>query len=264
MTEAVIEVINLTKRFRMEGTRQMRTAVDGISFSVYKGEILGLLGESGCGKTTLARMLMHLVPATEGKILLDGTEVQSLPERQFRKLRGKIQMVYQNPFDSLDPSKKIKSLLEEPMKIWFPGMRAEERNRRILSALAECGLPEDSLSKKPAGFSGGQLQRISIARALLAQPEILIADEVVSALDVTIQAQILRLLVKMRKEHHLTILFITHDLSVARSISDRIMVMQEGKIKGIGRPDAVLENAQDDYIRALDKAVFTFAGAVPE
>ena len=265
----VLRVRDLSKHFRQSGgnggltaagRKNTLAAVDGISFDLYRGEILGLLGESGCGKTTLARMLMHLIAPSGGTIVFDGEEVQNMPERQFRKRRGKIQMVFQNPFDCLDPTRRIRGLLEESMKIWHPEMRADERLERIRTMLAECGLGEDSLKKHPKEFSGGQLQRISIARALLAEPKVLVADEIVSALDVPIQNQILQLLLKMKEEHSLTVLFITHDLSVARKVSDRVMVMQDGRIKGIGTPDEVLEGSEDPYIRELARAVFTFAG----
>ena len=264
MKKTVLQVQDLVKRFRQTDStvfeKKSHAAVDGISFDLYEGEILGLLGESGCGKTTLARMLMHLLRPDEGKIFLDGKEVQDMPERIFRPLRGQIQMVYQNPFDSLDPTRRIRSLLEESMKIWHPSMSSSARKDRILSMLEECGLGEESLGKRPGEFSGGQLQRISIARALLAEPKVLIADEIISALDVPIQNQILQLLMKAKEIHGLTVLFITHDLSVAKKVSDRIMVMQNGKIKGIGEPSLLLDTSKDPYIRALAEAVFTFAG----
>ena len=266
MGETVIEVKNLTKRFgkgKASGAAGEReAAVDHISFELYRGEILGLLGESGCGKTTLARMLLHLIPPSEGEIFFCGTEISGMHERKFRKMRSRIQMVYQNPFDCLDPSWKIKNLLAEPMKIWHPDMSMKEIEAFMIAVLADCGLGEETLGKKPGEFSGGQLQRISIARALLAKPEVLLADEIISALDVPIQNQILNLLIRMKEEYHLTVLFITHDLSVAKKVSDRIMVMQEGKIKGIGEPENLLDNSKDPYIRALAEAVFTFAGNI--
>lgn len=259
----VIKVTELTKTFRRPSAGLLKkaarfTAVDHVSFELYRGEMLGLLGESGCGKSTIARMLMHLIPPDSGKIILRGEEIQSVPEYAFRKKRSSIQMVFQNPFDCLDPVRKVSGLLEEPLKLWRPELNAEERRRQILEMLAECGLPENSLGKLPREFSGGQLQRISIARSLLTRPEILIADEIISALDVSVQNQILNLLLKMKELHHLSILFITHDLSVARKVSDRVMVMREGQIKGIGTPREVFSDDSDPYIRELSSAVFTF------
>ncbi len=264
MNNAVLEAVNLVKVF--PGSRKGLvsrgsdlTAVDEVSFSLYKGELLGLLGESGCGKSTVAKMLMHLISPTSGTILMDGEEVQNLSESAFRRRRRQIQMVYQNPFDCLDPRMRVRSLLEEPLKIWFPEMGEQIRQDRIHNMLKECGLPGNCLDKKPGEFSGGQLQRISIARALLVEPEILIADEIISALDVSVQNQILNLLIQMKQRHHLSILFITHDLSVARMVSDRVMVMQSGRIKGIGSPEEVFSNSADPYIRELTEAVFTLS-----
>ena len=265
MPEMIIRVESLTKTF--PGARQGLigrgpdfTAVRNVSFDLYRGELLGLLGESGCGKSTLARMLMHLIPPSSGKILFDGKEVQELSESAFREYRRRIQMVYQNPFDCLDPSMRVQSLLEEPLKIWYPDMDPSARKDKVLGILEECGLPGDCISKYPKEFSGGQLQRISIARALLVEPEVLIADEIISALDVSIQNQILNLLLRMKERHALSIIFITHDLSVARKVSDRVMVMQTGEIKGIGTPQEVFADDADPYIRQLSSAVFTFSG----
>ena len=263
----IIEVKGITKVFPGARTGLLSrasgiTAVKDVSFGLRRGEVLGLLGESGCGKSTLAKILMHLLPPTSGRVLLDGTEIQDLPETAFRKYRKKIQMVYQNPFDCLDPSMRVQRLLEEPLRLWYPDMEPAEREGKILRILEECGLAENSLGKYPGEFSGGQLQRIAIARALLVEPEVLIADEIISALDVSIQNQILRLLEEMKTRHHLSVLFITHDLSVARRMSDRVMVMQEGEIKGIGTPEEVFSESADPYIRALSNAVFTFRGKV--
>lgn len=273
MSEAQREVIlktnHLTKRFHTSKKALFQktkyfTAVDRVSFEMYRGEMLGLLGESGCGKSTLARMLMHLLEPTDGQIFIKGEPVQGMKEAAFRKKRRQIQMVYQNPFDCLDPSMRVKRLLEEPMKIWFPERDEKNRLEHIREILSECGLSENCLSRFPHEFSGGQLQRLSIARALLIEPEILIADEIISALDVSIQNQILNLLLRLKEMHHLSILFITHDLSVAKKVSDRVMVMQGGQIKETGLPEDVFSKASDPYVRELASAVFTFSGAVPK
>ena len=260
----VLQVRNLVKDYRQSGGTFMREtalrAVDDVSFDVRPGEIVCLLGESGCGKTTLARMIMHLARPTSGSIVLEGREVQGLDERRFRPLRQSIQMVYQNPFDCLDPSRRVSSLLEEPLKLWHKGLSKEERASRVREILGECGLDEGCLVKKPPQFSGGQLQRLSIARALLVGPKLLIADEIVSALDVPIQNQILDLLVRMKEEHGFSVLFITHDLSVARKVSDRVIVMNQGKIIDMGTPHDVLDSPRDPYIKKLASSVFTFEG----
>ena len=262
----ILEVRDLCREFtQSQGAFKKDTvlrAVSHVSFDMYEGEILSLLGESGCGKTTLARMLMHLIRPTSGKILLDGAEIQDLSQRQFRAMRRNIQMVYQNPFDCLDPSRRVGSLLEEPLALWHSELSKEQRRERIEGILAECGLDPACLQKRPSEFSGGQLQRLSIARALLVRPRLLIADEIVSALDVPIQNQILQLLSSMKTEHNFTILFITHDLSVARKVSDRVMIMRQGELAGIGPTHETLDCSDDPYIQKLAASVFTFDGAV--
>ena len=263
-TAPVLQVRDVVKDFRQASGLFKKDAtlhaVAGVSFDVYPGEIVCLLGESGCGKTTLARMVMHLTRPTSGTIALNGREIQGLSEGQFRPLRQSIQMVYQNPFDCLDPSRRVASLLEEPLKLWHTGLSKEERASRIRDILEECGLDEACLVKRPAQFSGGQLQRLSIARALLVGPQLLIADEIVSALDVPIQNQILDLLVRMKEEHGFSVLFITHDLSVARKVSDRVIVMNQGKVIDVGTPRDVLDAPRDPYIKQLASSVFTFEG----
>ena len=262
-TEKLTKVFGGNRRIPFQQITQL-TAVNQVSFSMYRGELLGLLGESGCGKSTLAGMLMHLLKPTSGKIYLNGQEIQEMSEAEFRKKRKQIQMIYQNPFDSLDPTMRIGRLLEEPMRIWMPELTQDMRTERIRKMLTDCGLPEDCVIKYPGEFSGGQLQRISIARALLIEPEILIADEIISALDVSIQNQILQLLIQMKEKYQLSILFITHDLSVAKKMSDRVMVMREGKIREIGAPEKVFAESTDPYVRELESAVFTFSGRVRE
>ncbi len=261
MPEPILQADRLVKHFSRTGddSRSAPTfrAVDGVSFDVREGEILGVLGESGCGKSTVARLLMKLISADEGVIRYRGREILSMKEREFRPFRREMQMIFQNPFDSLDPSMKIRRLLDEPLRIWKIEPDKKRRENRICAMLEECGLPEESLDKYPGQFSGGQLQRVCIARALLLEPKFLIADEIVSALDVSIQAQILDLLFEMRRRHGLTVLFISHDIAVIRKISDRVMVMQSGRITEIGDSEKVFRESRDPFIRDLIEAVFT-------
>ena len=257
----ILEAVNLTKNYtvkhRLLGEQTFFPAVYDVGFRLLRGETLGVLGESGCGKTTLARMLAGLLPVSEGRILFEGKEIQNLTSRQFRPYRKKIQMIFQNPFDSLDPSKTIASSLLEPLRVWKIGNNKAEQMNQIRNALRECSLTEDILNRKPGEFSGGQLQRISIVRALLPHPEIIIADEIVSALDVPVQNQILELLDRLKEDYGLTVLFITHDLSVAQRISDRIMIMQKGRILKSGSVEDVLQSADHMYIQELMEARFS-------
>ena len=257
----ILEADHLTKRYDIKhflfGKQIWFPAVCDVCFQLQRGETLGLLGESGCGKTTLARMLTGLIPVSDGRILFEGKEIQNLTVRKFRIYRKKIQMIFQNPFDSLDPSKSIAYSLMEPLRVWKIGNNNSERMNLICNRLRECNLDEDILRRKPGEFSGGQLQRIAIVRALLPQPEIIIADEIVSALDVPVQNQILELLDRMKKEHGLTVLFITHDLAVAQRISDRIMIMQDGQILKCGSAEEVLLSDEHNYIKELLEAKFS-------
>ncbi len=238
MKETLIEVRHLTKHFQEPFSfwqkNKSLVAVDNVHFSVHSGEIVGLLGTSGCGKSTIARMLSGILKPDAGEILYEGIELQSLSSREFRPYRQKIQMIFQNPFDCLDPCMPIQKQLLEPMRIWKIGANQAKSMEQILHLCHECNIPEESLRKKPSEFSGGQLQRIAIMRALLLQPRFLIADEIVSALDVPVQNQILDLLLKMKKRYGLTLLFITHDLSVMRKVTDRIILMKNGQIIGTG------------------------------
>ena len=258
----IIKAENLVKTFPVSGEslfkKDVFTAVDNISFDIREGEMMGLLGESGCGKSTTASMIMGLIRPDSGKIRYKGEVISGLKDKDYRPYRSEIQMVFQNPFDCLDPEIKISSLLMEPLTVWGIGGTKEERLGLIRDMLNECGLPSDCLDKKPPEFSGGQLQRIAIARALLVRPKFLVADEIVSALDVPIQNQILELLMSMKDKLGLTVLFITHDLAVIRRIADRVMVMRGGKILSIGETVEVLDVPEDPYIEELTRSAFIF------
>ena len=238
------------------GSRETFTAVEDASFGILEGEILGLLGESGCGKSTIARMLLGLIHPTSGEIRYRGEEIGALHSREYHPYRREIQMVFQNPFGCLDPRMKVRNLLMEPLQVWKIGKNDTERMEKVKAMCAECGLSEASLDKRPGEFSGGQLQRIAIARTLLMEPRLLVADEIVSALDVAVQNQILQLLLDMRRRYSLTILFITHDLAVIRKMADRVMVMRQGRILQTGTCADVLDDPSDPYVRELKTAGF--------
>ncbi|WP_233885538.1 ABC transporter ATP-binding protein [Paraburkholderia flagellata] len=229
-------------------------AVDGVSFEIGRGETVGLVGESGCGKSTLSRAIMRLVPVAGGLIALDGTELVSLGERALRPLRRKVQMVFQDPYASLNPRRTVGDILETVLAVNGVG-DAGARRARVRLALERVGLPAAALARFPHEFSGGQRQRIGIARALVLEPALLICDEPVSALDVSIQAQILNLLVELKRELGLSMLFISHDLSVVRYIADRVHVMQQGKIVESGDHRDIWRAPRHPYTRTLLAAI---------
>ncbi len=250
MTRGVLlEVAGLKVHF--PGGRGPIRAVDGVDFVVREGETLGLVGESGCGKSTTARALVGLVPATAGRAELDG---RSLLGRQRKSLRRRIQMVFQDPYASLDPRQTVGDILREPLEIHGLGDRRERRLRTI-ELMLQVGLDPRFLNRYPHEFSGGQRQRIGIARALALRPDLLLLDEPVSALDVSIQAQILNLLSGLRRELGLSYLFIAHDLSVVRHLADRVAVMYLGRIVEIGPKAAVFDRPRHPYTKALLSAV---------
>ena len=256
MKDCMVAFSHVTRRFPAASGRRGEwfTAVNDVSFELYEGEILGLLGESGCGKSTLARMLMGLIPPTEGEIRYRSRVVSGMADREFRPLRREIQMVFQNPFGCLDPQMKVERLLMEPLRLWRIGGDDAGRKALVREMLGECGLPPESLGKRPGEFSGGQLQRIAIARALLVRPKLLVADEIVSALDVSVQSQILQLLLDMRRRYGLSMLFITHDLAVMARMADRVMVMQGGQLRQIGECREVMDRPSDGYMKALKES----------
>ncbi|PKU22118.1 ABC transporter ATP-binding protein [Telmatospirillum siberiense] len=229
-------------------------AVDGVSFHIDKGETLGLVGESGCGKSTLGKALLRLVPSSQGTIRLDGTDITRLSRRALRPHRRRMQMVFQDPFGSLNPRQTVHSLLDTALKVHGLGDR-DERRRLAAEIVQRVGLPASSLTRFPHEFSGGQRQRIGIARALVLQPELIVCDEPVSALDVSIQAQILNLLVDLKCDLGLSYLFISHDLSVVRYFADRVLVMYLGRIVESADHASLWRAPRHPYTRALIEAV---------
>ncbi|MDQ0215966.1 oligopeptide transport system ATP-binding protein [Oikeobacillus pervagus] len=259
MTEPLLQVHNLRKSFPIHGgifgkkIGEVR-AVDGVSFQIQKGETLGLVGESGCGKSTTGRMILRLLDPTEGRILFEGKELTELSKREMRKMRKEMQMVFQDPYASLNPRHTVEKILEEPLIVH--GMKnKQDRKKRVHELLEIVGLNSFHAKRYPHQFSGGQRQRIGIARALAVQPKLIIADEPVSALDVSIQAQVLNLLQDLQKDFDLTYLFIAHDLGVVRHISDRVGVMYLGRIVELSESDKLYRSPKHPYTQALLSAV---------
>ena len=230
-------------------------AVDGVSLEIEQGEILGLVGESGCGKSTLSRTIMQLIPASSGSVLLEDQNLSTLPRNEVRKRRLDFQMIFQDPYASLNPRMTIHSTLAEAIKQRHRSLKGSELDQKIAELMERVGLDQRFRQKYPHEFSGGQRQRIAIARALAPEPKLIIADEPVSALDVSIQSQILNLLLKLRKDLNLTMIFISHDLSVVRYISDNIAVMHEGKIVEYGEAEEIFNHAKHSYTRKLLEAI---------
>lgn len=229
-------------------------AVDGVSFSVARGETLGLVGESGCGKSTLGRTILKLYEPTDGKIFFEGKDITQLSAKEMRPLRKDLQIVFQDPMESLNQRHTVGMILEEPFIIHKVGTPAE-RKQWVRELLVKVGLPEEATNRYPHEFSGGQRQRIGIARAIALKPKLLICDESVSALDVSVQAQILNLLLQLQQEMNLAIIFISHDLSVVKHISDRVAVMYFGKVVEMGDAREIYSNPQADYTKKLLSAI---------
>lgn len=259
MSELLLEVNGLKKYFPITGGIFGRKqgevkAVDDVSFYVKKGETLGIVGESGCGKSTTGRLLMRLIEASDGSILFEDKEISSMSKSELRKTRRDIQMVFQDPYASLNPRHSIQQILEEPLIVHGIGNK-EERKKRVQEMLEVVGLSSYHARRYPHQFSGGQRQRIGIAKALMTKPKLIIADEPVSALDVSIQAQVLNLMKDIQTEFQLTYIFIAHDLGVVRHISDRVGVMYLGRLIELADSEELYENPMHPYTKALLSAV---------
>ena len=254
----ILEIANLKKYFPVTGGVFLRPtgwvhAVDDVSFNVEKGETLGIVGESGCGKTTLGRCVMGLYPVTSGQILLDGLPLEQMLRTSRKQVAARLQMIFQDPFESLNPRQTIRQILEE--KYYIHRCRRKQMATDLDQVISQVGLLPEDLTKYPHEFSGGQRQRIGIARAVTMAPDIIICDEPVSALDVSVQSKILNLLLDLQQEMGLTYVFISHDLSVVRHVSDRIAVMYLGRILETAPAETLYNHALHPYTRALLSAV---------
>ena len=249
--EKLIEMKNLKKYFPMK-KRQVLKAVENVTMDIYKGEILSLVGESGSGKTTLGRTVSRLYSKTNGDILFNGKPVENYGRKEFTK---KVQMIFQDPQASLNPRMTVGDIIAEGIDIHKMATSKQERMERVYKLLEIVGLNREHASRFPHEFSGGQRQRIGIARALAVDPEVLVCDEPISALDVSIQAQVVNLLKDLQKERNLTLLFIAHDLSMVKYISDRVAVMYRGKVVELGTPEVVYTNPIHSYTKSLISAV---------
>ncbi|MEQ1901682.1 MAG: dipeptide ABC transporter ATP-binding protein [Devosia sp.] len=258
-SDVLLRVEHLNKTFNISAglfaPKLKLRALQDISFSIKRGETLGIVGESGCGKSTLGRCILQLLKPDEGKVLWLGSDLTKLPSEEMRKLRGDLQIIFQDPQASLNPRMTVGEIVAEPLRSLRPDLNAEARRDRVLSMMEGVGLQPEMVNRYPHEFSGGQAQRIGIARALISGPKLIVCDEPVSALDVSIQAQILNLLSEIKERLGLTLIFISHNLSVVRHVSDRILVLYLGRIVELSSGDDLYGDAKHPYTRALLTAV---------
>ncbi|MCF3933012.1 dipeptide ABC transporter ATP-binding protein [Acuticoccus sp. M5D2P5] len=254
MSDIALQTIDVTRDYHVGGSMFSRArtvhALKGISMTVERGKTLAIVGESGCGKSTLARIIAMIDPPTTGTLLIDGTEVDIANRSITREMRGKVQIVFQNPYGSLNPRQKVGDILTEPLKL-NTAMSAAARREKAHDMLTKVGMMPEHYNRYPHMFSGGQRQRIAIARALMLNPSLLVLDEPVSALDLSVQAQILNLLTDLQDEFGLTYIFVSHDLSVVRYIADEVMVMYYGEVVEHGTRDTIFNDPQHDYTKIL-------------
>ena len=260
MTEALLSVRDLKVHFPigkglLAGAKGVVKAVDGISFDLKPGETLGIVGESGCGKSTLGRAILRLAKPTDGTVVWLGQDFYALDKASLRKARRELQIIFQDPLASLDPRMTVGAIIARPLKTFHPELTRAEVDARVKEAMAQVGLAPEMMRRYPHEFSGGQCQRIGIARAMILRPKLIVCDEPVSALDVSIQAQIINLLRKLQRELGLSLLFISHNLSVVRHISHRVMVLYLGKVMELAERDAFYANPMHPYSKALISAI---------
>ena len=262
MSKVILKVEDLKVQFDIKSNKHFfdfgydkLKAVDGVSFELKQGETLGIVGESGCGKSTLARAIIDLVPTAGGKITFEGKELTSMSKKERWALKKDMQMIFQDPLASLDPRMTIGDIISEPLLSFFPQLNKKQRKEKVLKIMAKVGLLPNVINRYPHEFSGGQCQRIGIARALITEPKLIICDEPVSALDVSIQAQVTNLLMDLQKEMNLSLIFISHDLSVIKHISHKILVIYLGNMVEMADKNELFDNPLHPYNKALISAV---------
>ncbi|QQR39561.1 ABC transporter ATP-binding protein [Devosia rhizoryzae] len=257
--QPILQVRNLSVDFQIPtglfGKTKVLHAVKDVSFDLYQGETLGIVGESGCGKSTLSRAVIRLIEATSGQSLWMGKDITKMSPRELIALRKDIQMVFQDPLASLNPRMTAGQIIAEPLQIHYPEVGKEERTRRVAEVMQKVGLTPAMINKYPHEFSGGQCQRIGIARALITNPKMIVCDEAVSALDVSVQAQVINLLMDLQKDLGISLLFIAHDIAVVRHIAQRVMVLYFGEVVEIGDSEQVVTDPQHDYTKKLIASV---------